>query len=134
MITTAFIKIWNETVGAVAWNLETGIASFEYDPKFITKNWDLSPLKMPLTGSSRRIFSFPELKDIKTFKGLPGLLADVLPDDVKVDINNLEIGDFVKVNNLNITGVEFLDVPTSIVVTVKATRGVEEAAEGEEKK
>ncbi|MCX6232307.1 MAG: 50S ribosomal protein L25/general stress protein Ctc [Bacteroidetes bacterium] len=62
-------------------------------------------------------------------------LSDVLPDDIKIDINNLEIGDYVKVNNLNVTGVEFLDVPTSIVVTVKATRGVEDAAaEGEEKK
>ncbi|GGA87346.1 toxin HipA [Flavobacterium palustre] len=81
MITTAFIKIWDETVGAVAWNVETGIASFEYDPKFITKKWDLAPLKMPLASSNRRIFSFPELKNIKTFKGLPGLLADVLPDD-----------------------------------------------------
>lgn len=81
MITTAFIKIWDETVGAVAWNVETGIASFEYDLKFITKKWDLAPLKMPLANSNRRIFSFPELKNIKTFKGLPGLLADVLPDD-----------------------------------------------------
>lgn len=81
MITTAFIKIWDETVGAVAWNVETGIASFEYDTKFITKKWDLAPLKMPLASSNRRIFSFPELKNIKTFKGLPGLLADVLPDD-----------------------------------------------------
>ena len=81
MITTAFIKIWDETVGAVAWNVETGMASFEYDPKFITKKWDLAPLKMPLASSNRRIFSFPELKNIKTFKGLPGLLADVLPDD-----------------------------------------------------
>lgn len=81
MITTAFIKIWDETVGAVAWNLETGIASFEYDPKFITKKWDLAPLKMPLASSNRRVFSFPELRNIKTFKGLPGLLADVLPDD-----------------------------------------------------
>ncbi|MFD2907539.1 hypothetical protein ACFSX9_02205 [Flavobacterium ardleyense] len=32
MITTAFLKIWGETVGAVAWNTETGVASFEYDP------------------------------------------------------------------------------------------------------
>src|SRR5690349_16077356 len=81
MITTAFIKIWGEIVGAVAWNAETRIASFEYDSKFITKKWDLAPLKMPLASSNRRVFSFPELKDIKTFKGLPGLLADVLPDD-----------------------------------------------------
>ena len=81
MITNAFIKIWDETVGAVSWNLETGTASFEYEPKFIAKNWDLAPLKMTLTSSNRKIFSFPELKNVKTFKGLPGLLADVLPDD-----------------------------------------------------
>ena len=81
MITTAFVKIWGETVGAVAWNAETGLASFEYDPKFINTKTDLAPLKMPIINSMKRIFSFPELRDIKTFKGLPGLLADVLPDD-----------------------------------------------------
>lgn len=81
MITNAFVKIWGETIGAVAFNLETGLASFEYDSKFIKKNWDLAPLKMPLANSNHKIFSFPELKNIKTFKGLPGLLADVLPDD-----------------------------------------------------
>lgn len=81
MITTAFVKIWGETVGAVAWNVETGLASFEYDPKFINTKTDLAPLKMPIINSMKRIFSFPELRDIKTFKGLPGLLADVLPDD-----------------------------------------------------
>ncbi len=81
MITNAFIKIWDEIVGAVSWNLETGIASFEYESKFIAKNWDLAPLKMPLASSNRSIFSFPDLKNVKTFKGLPGLLADVLPDD-----------------------------------------------------
>ncbi|UOK42513.1 MULTISPECIES: type II toxin-antitoxin system HipA family toxin [Flavobacterium] len=81
MITTAFIKIWGETVGAVAWNPETRIASFEYDSKFITKKWDLAPLKMSVANSNKRVFSFHELRDIKTFRGLPGLLADVLPDD-----------------------------------------------------
>lgn len=81
MITTAFVKIWGETVGAVAWNAETGLASFEYDPKFINTKTDLAPQKMPIVNSMKRIFSFPELRDIKTFKGLPGLLADVLPDD-----------------------------------------------------
>ncbi len=81
MITTAFVKIWNETVGAVAWNTEMRVASFEYDAKFLAKNWELAPLKMPATNARGRIFSFSELKDVKTFKGLPGLLADVLPDD-----------------------------------------------------
>jgi serine/threonine-protein kinase HipA len=81
MLTTAFVKIWGETIGAVAWNAETGLASFEYDSKFINTKCDLAPLKMPIANSNKRIFSFPELREVKTFKGLPGLLADVLPDD-----------------------------------------------------
>ena len=81
MITTAFVKIWGETVGAVAWDENSGTASFEYDPKFIAQKIDLAPLKMPIANGINRIFSFPELRNTKTFKGLPGLLADVLPDD-----------------------------------------------------
>lgn len=81
---TAFIKIWNQIVGAVSWDDNTGIASFEYDQKFKTTGLDLSPIKMPIT-SGVRVFSFPELRvdrnsEYDTFKGLPGLLADVLPD------------------------------------------------------
>ncbi|MEI6185186.1 MAG: HipA N-terminal domain-containing protein, partial [Bacteroidota bacterium] len=81
---TALVKIWGELVGAVAWDEKTGIASFEYEPKFKRLNWDLSPLKMPVN-STKKVFAFPELRKTKdteydTFKGLPGLLADVLPD------------------------------------------------------
>lgn len=83
MITTAYVKIWGTLVGAVAWDDENQLGSFEYDGDFFSKGWDLAPLKMPLN-SGRKIFSFPELraKDeaFNTFKGLPGLLADVLPD------------------------------------------------------
>lgn len=80
----AEVKIWGELVGAVAWDEKTGLASFEYDPKFKKLNWDLAPLKMPIN-SEKRIISFPELRkninaEFDTFKGLPGLLADVLPD------------------------------------------------------
>lgn len=80
MITTAFVKLWGETVGAVAWNSDTELASFEYDSKFIAKNWDLAPIKMPIA-NAKRIFSFPELRNVQAFRGMPGLLADVLPDD-----------------------------------------------------
>jgi serine/threonine-protein kinase HipA len=80
MITTAFVKIWGTRVGAIAWNPETEVSSFEFDPAFAKKNWDLAPLEMPLIGSRRHIFSFPELRGSNTFKGLPGLLADMLPD------------------------------------------------------
>lgn len=41
MIKTAFVKIWNETVGAVAWDEQTQMASFEFDNKFISKQWDI---------------------------------------------------------------------------------------------
>lgn len=84
MVKTAFIKIWGETIGAIAWDQDQQLVLFEYDKKFIQKGWDLAPLKMPIT-SNQTIFSFPELKPSKnseynTFKGLPGLLADALPD------------------------------------------------------
>lgn len=80
MITTAYVNIWNTRVGAIAWDANNGVGSFEYEPSFLANNWELSPLKMPIDSSRRRVFSFPELRDTTTFKGLPGLLADVLPD------------------------------------------------------
>ena len=79
-VTTAYINIWNKRLGAIAWDAYNGLASFEYEPSFLTNNWDISPLKMPIDGAERRVFSFPELRSTTTFKGLPGLLADVLPD------------------------------------------------------
>ncbi len=80
----AEVKIWGKLVGAVAWDDRTGIADFEYDPNFKKLNWDLAPLKMPIA-STRKVISFPELRrdknaEFDTFKGLPGLLADMLPD------------------------------------------------------
>ena len=80
MITTAYINIWNKRVGAIAWDANSGWASFEYEPSFLANQWDLSPLKMPVSGAEKQVFSFPELRNTTTFKGLPGLLADVLPD------------------------------------------------------
>lgn len=80
----AEVKIWGASMGAIAWDEKLGIATFEYSPSFKKIGWDLAPIKMPIN-SSKKIFSFPELKRIRnsefdTFKGLPGLIADVLPD------------------------------------------------------
>lgn len=80
MINSAFINIWNKRVGAIAWDENNGLASFEFDPNFLSNNWDLAPLKMSIEGSRGQVFTFPELRGTNTFKGLPGLLADVLPD------------------------------------------------------
>jgi len=63
--------------GAVSLDSETGIGAFEYDSAFINKGIELSPIKMPL---AKKIYTFPELGN-DTFKGLPGLVADSLPDD-----------------------------------------------------
>ena len=80
MINSAFINLWGERVGAIAWNAEKSIADFEFEPEFLTNGRDISPLKMPLDTAKGMIFSFNELRGNQTFKGMPGLLADVLPD------------------------------------------------------
>jgi serine/threonine-protein kinase HipA len=84
MVDVAEVKIWGELAGAVRWDAESQLASFQYDKKFLAKGYDLSPIKMPIENGGR-IYSFPELRKAKeeqtaTFKGLPGLLADALPD------------------------------------------------------
>ncbi len=89
----AEVKIWGTLAGAVAWDPETGIATFEYDPGFKQLKWDLSPLKMSISENQNQ-FSFPELRkernsEYDTFKGLPGLLADALPDKYGKQLINL---------------------------------------------
>ncbi|SFC44336.1 serine/threonine-protein kinase HipA [Flagellimonas taeanensis] len=84
MVDVAEVLIWGELVGAVRWDASEQLGYFQYDPKFLQKNWDLSPIKMPLAQGSR-IYSFPELRKGRNqtedaFKGLPGLLSDALPD------------------------------------------------------
>jgi len=76
MSTTAMVKLWGRTIGAVSLDEGAGAATFEYDSAFISSGIEVAPLMMPL---SRRIYSFPALQS-ETFHGLPGLLADSLPD------------------------------------------------------
>lgn len=75
-MTLAEVRLWGRTIGAVS--LETGrdTAVFEYDADFADSGIQISPLMMPL---GRQLYSFPELPQ-PTFHGLPGLLADSLPD------------------------------------------------------
>lgn len=80
MITLANVKLWGKKVGAVVWDESVGLGSFEFATDFPNNNWDISPLKMPIEGSKGRIFNFPELRGTSAFKGIPGLIADVLPD------------------------------------------------------
>jgi serine/threonine-protein kinase HipA len=76
MPTIAEVRLWGRTIGAVVIEDNASTALFEYDRAFVQSGIEVSPLTMPL---SRRVYSFPELSN-KTFHGLPGLLADSLPD------------------------------------------------------
>ena len=72
----AEVKLWGRTIGAVSLEAGREVAAFQYDPAFATSGIELSPLVMPL---SNRVYEFPALAR-NTFHGLPGLLADSLPD------------------------------------------------------
>ena len=76
MIQNAEVYLWGTRIGTVHQDEISGIISFEYDKDFIKSNIQVSPFKMPL---SNNIYTFPELINT-SFKGLPGLLADSLPD------------------------------------------------------
>lgn len=71
------VQFKEQEVGAVSYDSETHRGYFEYSAAFIKSGIELSPIKMPL---AKKIYSFPEA-DPDTFKGLPGLIADSLPDD-----------------------------------------------------
>ncbi|WP_319524110.1 HipA domain-containing protein [uncultured Desulfosarcina sp.] len=72
----AEVKLWGRTIGAVAEMEDGNVAAFEYDGDFVHSGIEVAPLMMPL---SRRVYTFPELP-ARTFYGLPGMLADALPD------------------------------------------------------
>ncbi len=76
-MTVAEVRLWGKTIGAVSWDENTQLANFEYQPEFIGSGIEVAPITMPLAD---RIYSFPALLR-ESFHGLPGLLADSLPDD-----------------------------------------------------
>jgi serine/threonine-protein kinase HipA len=76
MSTVAEVRLWGTTIGAVSLEDNAAVATFQYEPAFVRGGIQLAPLTMPL---SNRVYSFPTLAR-ETFHGLPGLVADSLPD------------------------------------------------------
>jgi len=76
-MTIAEVQMWGRTIGAVNWDKNAARSNFQYDPDFARSGIEVAPLAMPL---SDQIYTFPALP-VETFHGLPGLLADSLPDD-----------------------------------------------------
>lgn len=104
IVTLAEIHLWGSLVGYVSWNEETGLASFEYDQAFVDNApVEVSPIKLP---RKKGVYSFPELTK-GTFHGLPGMLADSLPDkfgnaliDVWLSTKGRKSGSFSPVERL----------------------------------
>ena len=76
MNTTAEVYLWGTRIGIIHQDIEKSYSSFEYDKDFIRSGIELSPLRMPLGGV---IYEFPSLAG-EPFWGMPGLVADSLPD------------------------------------------------------
>jgi serine/threonine-protein kinase HipA len=76
MTTVASVRLWGRTIGAVALEDDRDTAVFQYDPTFARSSIQVSPITMPLREEP---YAFPALAQ-ETFRGLPGLLADSLPD------------------------------------------------------
>ena len=79
-VDVAEVWLWKNRVGAVALD-DNGCGVFEFDPDFLKQGLDIAPIMMPLDQARRGqvLHSFPAL-NAETFKRLPGLLADALPD------------------------------------------------------
>lgn len=76
MTTLAEVKLWGSTIGAVSLEDNGTYAAFQYETEFAKSGIEVSPIQMPL---GDRVYVFPTLPP-KTFHGLPGLLADSIPD------------------------------------------------------
>lgn len=74
-VRTVKVKMWGSTIGYLH-RQDNGLIGFQYDENFIPSGIEVSPIKMPLSDIT---YSFPALPE-ETFSGLPGMLADSLPD------------------------------------------------------
>ena len=109
-VNVAEVRLWGHRVGAVALDGDVGV--FEYDADFLKLGLDVAPITMPLeeARSGHTLHSFPALNQ-ETFKRLPGLLADALPDKFGQAIVNAWLarqgrspGDFSIIERLCYTG------------------------------
>ncbi len=77
MIQSAEVYLWGSRIGLVYQGESDPVFRFEYDRSFQKSGIELAPFQMPL---SDRVYTFPELSRSEAFRGMPGLLADSLPD------------------------------------------------------
>ena len=76
LLTVAAVTLWDTRIAAVSIGPGARYATFQYDPAFVRSGIEIAPVQMPLRAQP---YSFPGLPQ-DAFSGLPGLLADSLPD------------------------------------------------------
>lgn len=77
MVDAARVTMFSMPVGTFRWDNRYGVVQFEYDRSFLGRGLEPSPLMMPVREG--RVYSFAGLNR-DTYMGLPGMLADSLPD------------------------------------------------------
>ncbi|MDE5858691.1 MAG: type II toxin-antitoxin system HipA family toxin [Muribaculaceae bacterium] len=77
MVDIAKVNLYGQQIGSVRWDSGRDTALFEYADNFMEKGLEPSPILMPVRHG--RVYSFGDIGR-ETFKGLPGMLADSLPD------------------------------------------------------
>jgi serine/threonine-protein kinase HipA len=106
------VNLWGKEVAVIIWNKDQGYAILEFYDSFAKEGLNIAPLIMPMEDVLRgdKIYSFPAHRG-KTFKGLPGMLADSLPDDYGNMILNewfaskgMSINDFTPLDRLCYVG------------------------------
>lgn len=105
------VKLWDSTVGAVLWDESKQLGIFEFDRDFWEQNPKIAPITMPYAkGQRQTIFSYKGLNR-ETYFGLPGLLADSLPDkygnrliDAWLSMQGREAATFSPVERLSYIG------------------------------
>ncbi len=78
MVITAKVYLFDLFVGGLLWDETTQLGLFEYDPEFVKTGIEISPIHLPL--AVNQTYAFPSLNR-ETYRGLPAILADSLPDD-----------------------------------------------------
>lgn len=73
----AEIHLWGKLVGALLYEPENQLATFEFSPEWLQRGVEIAPLHMPLSAQK---YQFPNLNPA-TYRGLPAVFADTLPDD-----------------------------------------------------
>tara|TARA_B100000949_G_scaffold165614_1_gene146152 strand:- start:17202 stop:18488 length:1287 start_codon:yes stop_codon:yes gene_type:complete len=110
MVDVIGVTLWGENIGALSWDNDRNLGSFEFQPSFLSKALNVSPIHMPISGSKGKIYNFPSL-DEQTYKGLPGMISDMLPDDFGnhlidrwLKLNGIRKSDFSPLDRLTYIG------------------------------